>query len=68
MILANQSKRTAAYTSIFERYGATEGPPDLPDDAFAAVGARKKTGSNDAGAAAGAPKATSSGKRKAKPR
>jgi hypothetical protein len=64
MILANQSKRTAAYTSIFERYGATEGPPDLPDDAFAAVGARKKTGSNDVGA----PKATSSGKRKAKPR
>ena len=66
MILANQSKRSAAYASIFERYGATDGPPDLPEDAFAAVGARKiKKDEKKTGAA---PKPASSGKRKGKTR
>ena len=65
MILANQNKRGAAYASIFERYGASEdGPPDLPEDAFAAVGARKSKSTPSA-----APKkAAKSSKQKSNPR
>mmetsp|Transcript_7609 Transcript_7609/g.10631 ORF Transcript_7609/g.10631 Transcript_7609/m.10631 type:complete len:128 (+) Transcript_7609:105-488(+) len=40
LIRANQSKRGAAFGSIFDKFGAGAEPPDLPDEAFAAVGAR----------------------------
>eukprot|EP00038_Savillea_parva_P012702 m.206405 g.206405 ORF g.206405 m.206405 type:complete len:287 (-) comp23363_c0_seq1:133-993(-) len=46
MIRANQSKRGATFGSIFDKFGvpADGAPPDIPDEAFAAVGARNGSG------------------------
>lgn len=59
MIQSNQSKRGAAFGSIFDKFGAADEPPDLPDAAFAAVGARM-------GAGAAQPSKGSKGKQKKK--
>lgn len=49
MIRANQSSRGAAFDSLFDKFAAAGEPPDLPDEAFAAVGARMGSGAKSTG-------------------